>query len=88
MSKQEPLELGDFCQKWWLGVIDSMEGEGREVVSECWGGKCGMEMLSKAVGTSFELSKRSWRSSGVIGGMCSLERKSHREFWELLSVYR
>ena len=88
MFEQEPLELGDFCQKWWLGVIDSMEGEGREVVSECWGGKCGMEMLSKAVGTSFELSKRSWRSSGVIGGMCSLERKSHREFWELLSVYR
>ena len=86
MFEQEPLELGDFCQKWWLGVIDSMEGEGREVVSECWGGKCGMEMLSKAVGTSFELSKRSWRSSGVIGGMCSLERKSHREFWELLSV--
>ena len=88
MFEQEPLELGDFCQKWWLGVIDSMEGEGREVVSECWGGKCGMEMLSKAVGTPFELSKRSWRSSGVIGGMCSLERKSHREFWELLSVYR
>ena len=86
MSKQEPLELGDFCQKWWLGVIDSMEGEGREVVSECWGGKCGIEMLSKAVGTSVELSKRSLRSSGVIGGMCSLERKSHREFWELLSV--
>ena len=86
MFEQEPLKLGDFCQKWWLGVIDSMEVEGREVVSGCWGGKCGMEMLSKAVGTFVELSKRSLRSSGVIGGMCSLERKSHREFWELLSV--
>ena len=66
--------------------MDSMVDGGREVVAESWGVKCGIEMLSKAVGSSVELSKRSLRSSCVIGGMCSLDRKSHREFWELLSV--
>ena len=58
----------------------------KDVGSEFWGGKWGIEMLSKAVGTLVELSKRSWRSSEDMGGMCSLDRKSHREFWELLSV--
>ena len=56
------------------------------VASDICGGKCGMEMVSKALGTSVELSKSSLRSDGDMGGMCSLERKSHSEFWELLRV--
>ena len=81
---QEPPEFRGFCQKYEIGVIGN--GVVEVVASDICGGKCGMEMLSKALGTSVEWSKSSCRSDGDMGGMCSLERKSHNEFWELLRV--
>ena len=56
------------------------------VVSKICCGRCGIEISSKAVGSSLELSSSCLRSSGVIGGICSLDRKSQREFCVLLRV--
>ena len=81
---QEPPGFRGFAQKWGIGV--SWNGVVEVVVSDICGGKCGMEMLSKALGISVELSKSSLRSAGDMGGMCSRERKSQSEFWELLRV--
>ena len=53
---------------------------GSVVVSDICCGRCGIEISSKAVGSSLESSSSCARSSGVIGGICSLERKSQREF--------